>query len=186
MRTNTKADFFLHAGRLQESEINFVFCERELYVGTASEQKTKSANNGKDSMSLPFFQSFRVQQVAPTSLCKGGKNVYSYYSAQFSHFYQCLFFLTLLSIAFISRICSLVNLPPSIISPRLTVKPLSISIIVLLISLSLKPITSAPCFLPFCFGPSGVRAFFILRRSLTAQIFPLKVERISPKVSFTL
>ena len=26
-------------------------------------------------MSLPFFQSLRVQQVAPTSLCKGGKYV---------------------------------------------------------------------------------------------------------------
>jgi hypothetical protein len=25
---------------------------------------------------LPFFQSLRVQQVAPTSLCKGGKKVY--------------------------------------------------------------------------------------------------------------
>jgi len=35
-------------------------------VGTAPEQKTESAKNGKDSMSLPFFQSFRVQQVAPT------------------------------------------------------------------------------------------------------------------------
>jgi hypothetical protein len=57
-----------------------------LYVGTAPEQKTESAKNGKDSMSLPFFQSFRVQQVAPTSLCKGGKNVYSYYSARFSRF----------------------------------------------------------------------------------------------------
>jgi hypothetical protein len=57
MRTNTKADFFLHAVRLQESEINFVFCERVLYVGTAPEQKAKSAKNGKDSMSLPFFQS---------------------------------------------------------------------------------------------------------------------------------
>ena len=52
--------------RLRESEINFVFCERVLYVGTAPEQKTESAKNGKDSMSLPFFQSLRVQQVAPT------------------------------------------------------------------------------------------------------------------------
>ena len=43
MRTNTKADFFLHAVRLQESEINFVFCERVLYVGTAHSQKAKSA-----------------------------------------------------------------------------------------------------------------------------------------------
>ena len=67
---------FSTAIRLRESEINFVFCEWELYVGTAPEQKTKSAKNGKDSMSLPFFQSLRVQQVAPTSLCKGGKKVY--------------------------------------------------------------------------------------------------------------
>ena len=43
--------------RLRESEINFVFCERVLYVGTAPEQKTESANNGKDSMSLSLFQS---------------------------------------------------------------------------------------------------------------------------------
>ena len=34
---------FLHAVRLRESEINFVFCEWELYDGTASEQKTESA-----------------------------------------------------------------------------------------------------------------------------------------------
>ena len=33
-----------------------------------------------------FFQSLRVQQVAPTSLCKGGKKVYLFYSARFSHF----------------------------------------------------------------------------------------------------
>ena len=57
---------FQYISRLRESEINFVFCERVLYVCTAPEQKTKSANNGKDSMSLPLFQSLRVQQVAPT------------------------------------------------------------------------------------------------------------------------
>jgi len=33
-----------------------------------------------------FSQSLRVQQVAPTSLCKGGKKVYLFYSARFSHF----------------------------------------------------------------------------------------------------
>ena len=38
----------LHAGRFRESEINFVFCEWELYDGTAPEQKTKSAKNGLD------------------------------------------------------------------------------------------------------------------------------------------
>ena len=67
--------------RLRESEINFVFCEWELYVGTAPEQKTESAKDGKDSMSLPSFQSLRVQQVAPTSLYKGGKEVYLLYLA---------------------------------------------------------------------------------------------------------
>ena len=35
-------------------------------MGTAPEQKTESAKDGKDSMSLPSFQSIRVQQVAPT------------------------------------------------------------------------------------------------------------------------
>ena len=77
---------FSTAIRLRESEINSVFCEWELYVGTAPEQKTKSAKNGKDSMSLPFFQSLRVQQVAPTSLCKGRQKVYLYYLARFSRF----------------------------------------------------------------------------------------------------
>lgn len=48
--------------------MNFVFCEWVLYVGTAPEQKTESAKDGKDSMSLPSFQSLRVQQVAPTDL----------------------------------------------------------------------------------------------------------------------
>ena len=70
--------------------MNFVFCERVLYVGTAPEQKTESAKNGKDSMSLPFFQSLRVQQVAPTSLCKGGKKVYLLYLARFSRFIDSL------------------------------------------------------------------------------------------------
>ena len=57
---------FSTAIRLRESEINFVFCEWELYVCTAPEQKTENAKDGKDSMSLPSFQSLRVQQVAPT------------------------------------------------------------------------------------------------------------------------
>ena len=74
--------------RLRGSEINFVFCEWELYVGTASEQKTESAKNGKDSTSLPFFQSLRVQQVAPTSLYKGGKEVYLLYLVRFSRFVE--------------------------------------------------------------------------------------------------
>ena len=64
MRTNTKADFFLHAVRLQESEINFVFCERVLYVGTAPEQKAKSAKSGLNTTFNPLF---------PTkfSICRG-------------------------------------------------------------------------------------------------------------------
>ena len=96
--------------RLRESEINFVFCEWELYVGTAPEQKTESAKNGKDSMSLPFFQSLRVQQVAPTVSppgsvgasalkCRGlhrrpapfareAKRFIFYYSARFSRFVE--------------------------------------------------------------------------------------------------
>ena len=59
-------------------------------MGTAPEQKTESAKDGKDSMSLPSFQSLCVQQVAPTSICKGGKNVYLYYSARFSRFIDSL------------------------------------------------------------------------------------------------
>ena len=67
-----------YAERLRESEINFVFCERVLYVCTAPEQKTKSAKDGKDSMSLPSFQSLRVQQVAPTSLYTREANRFIY------------------------------------------------------------------------------------------------------------
>ena len=37
-----------------------------------------------------FSQSLRVQQVAPTSLCKGGKKVYLFYSVRFSHFIDSL------------------------------------------------------------------------------------------------
>ena len=44
-----------NAGRLRESEINFVFCERVLYVGTAPEQKTKSAKSGLNIMFKPLF-----------------------------------------------------------------------------------------------------------------------------------
>ena len=46
---------FLHAGRFRESEINFVFCEWELYNGTAPEQKTESAKNSLDIESKLFF-----------------------------------------------------------------------------------------------------------------------------------
>ncbi len=35
--------------------MNFVFCERVPYNGTASEQKTKSAKSGLNSMFKPLF-----------------------------------------------------------------------------------------------------------------------------------
>ena len=103
--------------RLRESEINFVFCEWELYVGTASEQKTESAKNGKDSMSLPFFSippsatscthclasrlgrcfCTKVQRSPPETrtLFKGGKEVYLFYLVRFSRFVKVLFILIL-------------------------------------------------------------------------------------------
>lgn len=46
---------FMHANRLRESEINFAFCERELYVGTAPEQKVKSAKSGLNTTFKPLF-----------------------------------------------------------------------------------------------------------------------------------
>ena len=55
-------------------------------MGTAPEQKPESAKKVKDSMSLTFFQSLRVQQVAPTSLYKGGNEVYLFYSVRFNRF----------------------------------------------------------------------------------------------------
>ena len=41
--------------RLRESEINFVFCEWVLYVGTAPEQKAKSAKSGLNITFKPLF-----------------------------------------------------------------------------------------------------------------------------------
>ena len=41
--------------RLRESEITFVFCEWELYVGTAPEQKTESAKSGLNTTFKPLF-----------------------------------------------------------------------------------------------------------------------------------
>ena len=111
--------FFL---RLRESEINFVFCEWVLYVGTAPEQKTESAKNGKDVESLPFFQSLRVQQVAPTVSpvvsvgasalkCRGlhrrpapfareAKRFIFYYSVRFSRFIKVCYLLSIRIISF--------------------------------------------------------------------------------------
>ncbi len=37
-------------------ELNFVFCEWELYDGTAPEQKTENAKKGLNSMFKPFFR----------------------------------------------------------------------------------------------------------------------------------
>ena len=86
-----------HAGRLRESEINFVFCEWELYNGTAPEQKTKSAKKSLDIKSKLFFNPSECNKLHPPShlsvrsvllhfvqrsppetrtLCKGGKKVY--------------------------------------------------------------------------------------------------------------
>ena len=36
--------------------MNFVFCEREPYAGTAPEQKTKSAKSGLNTQFKPLFQ----------------------------------------------------------------------------------------------------------------------------------
>ena len=49
---------FLHAVRLRESEINFVFCERVLYVGTAPEQKAKNAKSGLNITFKPLFYQY--------------------------------------------------------------------------------------------------------------------------------
>ena len=46
---------FRHAGRLLKKEQNFVFCERELYKGTAPEQKAKSTKNPENSMFSGFL-----------------------------------------------------------------------------------------------------------------------------------
>ena len=87
---------FLHAGRLWESEINFVFCERELFYSHllrnstlycfcqihkwiwslvslvlcaihSPEQKTKSAKNSLDSMSKLFFNPSECNKLHPPS-----------------------------------------------------------------------------------------------------------------------
>ena len=62
------ARLFLYADRLRESEINFVFCEWVLYVGTAPSKRRKAPKIARTRCPCKFFQSIRVQQVAPTSL----------------------------------------------------------------------------------------------------------------------
>ena len=64
---------FLHAGRFRESEINFVFCERELYDGTAPEQKTESAKNSLDSMSKLFFNPTECNKLHPPPFTREAK-----------------------------------------------------------------------------------------------------------------
>ncbi len=77
---------FLHAGRFRESEINFVFCEWELYDGTAPEQKTKSAKNSLDTMSKLFFNPSECNKLHPPPFAREAKKIYLFYLARFSHF----------------------------------------------------------------------------------------------------
>ena len=84
----------------EKVRLNFVFCERELYDGTAPEQKTKSAKNSLDSMSKLFFNPSECNKLHPPShlsvrsvllhfvqrsppetrtLCKGGKKRFAYF-----------------------------------------------------------------------------------------------------------
>ena len=44
-------------------ELNFVFCERDLYDGTAPEQKTENAKNGLNPMFKPFFRMLHQYNV---------------------------------------------------------------------------------------------------------------------------
>jgi len=68
-----------------------VFCEWELYDGTAPEQKTKSAKNGLDSMSKPFFHNpSECNQLHPPPFAMEAKRLIYFYSARFSHFIDSL------------------------------------------------------------------------------------------------
>ena len=64
---------FLHAVRLRKSEINSVFCERVLYVGTAPEQKTESAKRWLErsvqaTFSINVFLTlFRQEQICDSA-----------------------------------------------------------------------------------------------------------------------
>ena len=56
--------------------MNFVFCEWELYDGTAPEQKTKSAENGLDIESKPFFHNpSECNKLHPLPFARGGEKV---------------------------------------------------------------------------------------------------------------
>ena len=80
-----------YAGRLRESEINFVFCEWELYVGTAPEQKTESAKSGLNITFKPLFYKCIFDFISaraspcPTSLLYDNLS-----TARFSHFIDSL------------------------------------------------------------------------------------------------
>ena len=52
---------YQHAGRLSKKEQNFVFCEWELYDGTAPEQKTKSAKSAVDIEFTALFKRLVVE-----------------------------------------------------------------------------------------------------------------------------
>ena len=77
--------------RFRESEINFVFCERVLYVGTAPEQKTESAKSGLNITFKPLFYKcifdFILARASPlpTSLLYDNLS-----TARFSHFIDSL------------------------------------------------------------------------------------------------
>ena len=57
----------------EKVRLNFVFCERELYDGTAPEQKTKSAKNSLDSMSKLFFNPSECKELHPPPFTRKAK-----------------------------------------------------------------------------------------------------------------
>ena len=62
-----------------------------MYDGTAPEQKTKSAKNGLDSMSKPFFHNpSECNKLHPPPFAREAKRLIYFYSARFSHFIDSL------------------------------------------------------------------------------------------------
>lgn len=81
----------MHAERLRESEINFVFCERVLYVGTAPEQKTESAKSGLNTTFKPLFYKCIFDFIlARASPCPTSLLYDNLSTARFSHFIDSL------------------------------------------------------------------------------------------------
>ena len=77
--------------RLRESEINFVFCEWELYVGTASEQKTESTKSGLSTTFKPLFYKCIFDFIsARASPCPTSSLYDNFSAAWFSHFIDSL------------------------------------------------------------------------------------------------